>query len=81
MKNSVYDLRAFVELSVACLTYVLRCAPTFHKLERHYPTVETIMQEFYDIIKLPFALKMLDKHLKLAMATYPMMRLCSQEKN
>ena len=29
----------------------------FTKLERHYPTVETIMQEFYDIIKLPFALK------------------------
>ena len=52
----------------------------FTKLERHYPTVETIMQEFYDIIKLPFALKCWINIWKLAMATYPMMRLCSQEK-
>ena len=38
------------------------------------------MQEFYDIIKLPFALKCWINIWKLAMATYPMMRLCSQEK-
>ena len=52
----------------------------FTKLERHYPTVETIMQEFYDIIKLPFALKMLDKHLEISDGDLPMMRLCSQGK-
>lgn len=43
----------------------------FTKLERHYPTVETIMQEFYDIIKLPFALKMLDKHLEISDGDLP----------
>ena len=36
-KSSIYDLRAFVELSVACLTYVLRCAPTFHQIRAPLP--------------------------------------------
>ena len=29
------------------------------------------MQEFYDIIKLPFALKMLDKHLEISDGDLP----------
>ncbi|MGH2226994.1 PucR family transcriptional regulator, partial [Enterococcus faecalis] len=43
----------------------------FTKLERHYATVETLMQEFYDIIKLAFALKMLDKHLEISDGDLP----------
>lgn len=43
----------------------------FTRLERHYPSLETIMQEFYQIIKLPFTLKLIDKQIEISEGELP----------
>ncbi|MBO1086091.1 MULTISPECIES: PucR family transcriptional regulator [Enterococcus] len=43
----------------------------FNRLEKQFSSLETIMQEFYQIIELPFSLKLLDKEIEICEGMIP----------